>query len=79
MNHYLKWAYTEAANAVAVPREHLAQRQVGPLYRRIRGRRGHASAVGAVARPLAEATYGMLTKKEGDQERGISEVSPQGL
>ena len=79
VNHYLKWAYTEAGNAVAVHREHLAQRHVGQLYSRIRLRRGHASAVGAVARHLAEATYWMLTKKECYRERGISEVSPQGL
>jgi len=79
VNHYLKWAYTEAANAVAVHREHLAQRHVGPLYNRIRSRRGHASAVGAVARHLAEATYWMLTKKEPYHERGIAEVSPQGV
>jgi transposase len=79
VNHYLKWAYTEAANAVAVHREHLAQRHVGQLYNRIRSRRGHASAVGAVARHLAEATYWMLTKKEPYHERGITEVSPQGV
>jgi transposase len=79
VNHYLKWAYTEAGNAVAVHREHLAQRHVGQLYSRIRHRRGHASAVGAVARHLAEATYWMLTKKEPYHERGIPEVSPQGV
>ena len=79
VNHYLKWAYTEAANAVAVHRESLAHRHVGQLYSRIRSRRGHASAVGAVARHLAEATYWMLTKKEPYHERGITEVSPQGL
>jgi len=79
VNHYLKWAYTEAANAVAVHRDSLAQRHVGQLYNRIRSRRGHASAVGAVARHLAEATYWMLTKKESYRERGITEVSPQGL
>jgi transposase len=79
VNHYLKWAYTEAANAVAVHREHLAQRHVGQLYSRIRSRRGHASAGGAVARHLAEATYWMLKKKESYRERGIPEVSPQGL
>jgi len=73
VNHYLKWAYTEAANAVAVHREHLAQRHVGQLYNRIRSRRGHASAVGAVARHLAEATYWMLMKKEAYRERGITE------
>jgi transposase len=79
VNHYLKWAYTEAANAVAVHRESLAQRHVSQLYSRIRSRRGHASAIGAVARHLAEATYWMLTKKESYRERGITEVSPQGV
>jgi len=79
VNHYLKWAYTEAGNAVAVHRESLAHRHVSQLYSRIRSRRGHASAVGAVARHLAEATYWMLTKKESYHERGITEVSPQGV
>ena len=79
VNHYLKWAYTEAANAVAVHRESLSNRHVGQLYGRIRDRRGHASAVGAVARHLAEATYWMLMKKQSYRERGVCEVSPQGL
>lgn len=79
VNHYLKWAYTEAANAVAVHRHSLADRHVGQLYSRIRSRRGHNSAVGAVARHLAEATYWMLRKREPYHERGITEVSPQGL
>jgi transposase len=78
VNHDLKWAYTEAANAVAVHGEALAQRHVGQLYSRIRSRRGHASAIGAVARHLAEATYWMLMRKESYHERGIAEVSPQG-
>jgi transposase len=79
VNHYLKWAYIEAANVVAVHPESRAYRHVGQLYSRIRSRRGHRSAVGAVARHLAEATYWMLIKKESYHERGITEVSPQGL
>ena len=78
VNHYLKWAYAEAANVVAVHPDSLRHPHVGQLYSRIRGRRGHASAIGAVARHLAEATYWMLMKKESYHERGIPEVSPQG-
>jgi transposase len=79
VNHYLKWAYTEAGNVVAVHRERFADRHVSQLYSRIRSRLGHASAIGAAARHLAEATYWMLTKKESYHERGIAEVPPQGL
>jgi len=38
-------------------------------------RQGHAKAVGAVARHLAEATYWILTKNEPYWERGVSRVS----
>jgi transposase len=79
VNHYLKWAYVEAGNAVALHRERFPQRRVSQLYNRIRSRRGHASAIGAVARHLAEATYWMLTKKESYHERGIAEVSSKGV
>ena len=79
VNHYLKWAYAEAGNSVAVNRLRLPDRHVSQLYNRIRDRRSHASAVGAVARHLAEATYWMLTRKESYRERGIAEVSSKGL
>jgi len=77
VNHYLKWAYTEAANVVAVHHRQRPDLHVSQLYSRIRHRRGHASAVGAVARHLAEATYSMLSKKEPYRERGVPEVSSQ--
>ena len=78
VNHYLKWAYSEAANSVAVNRRSHPYRHVSRLYTRISHRKGHAKAVGAVARHLSEATYWMLTKKEPYRERGVREVSPQG-
>lgn len=77
-NHYLKWAFSEAGNSVAVNRTRFPGRHVSQLYNRIRGRKGHAKAVGAVGRHLAEATYWILTKNEGYRERGLSEVSPTG-
>jgi len=78
VNHYLKWAYAEAGNSVAVNRKRFPQRHVSQLYTRIRTRRGHAQAVGAVARHLAEATYWMLTKNEPYQEPGLKQASSKG-
>ena len=64
VNHYLKWAYTEAANAVMIHRRKHPERHVSRLYEQVKRRRGHQKAIGAVGRHLAEATYWMLTKKE---------------
>lgn len=79
VNHYLKWAYAEAGNSVAVHHKRLAHRHVSQLYRRVRTRRGHATAVGAVARHLAEATYWILNRNESYRERGLKSVSSQGV
>jgi len=64
VNQYLKWAYSEAANSVAVNYVRCSERHVSVLYKRIRQRKGHAVAVGAVARHLAEATYHVLGRKQ---------------
>jgi len=77
-NHYLKWAFSEAGNSVAVNRKRFPARHVSQLYNRIRGRKNHAKAVGAVARHLAEATFWILTKGESYKDRGLSNVSPTG-
>jgi transposase len=69
VNHYLKWAFSEAGNSVAAHRWSFEHRHVGKLYRRLRSRRGHSKAVGAVARHLAEASYWMLSNKEQYKER----------
>jgi transposase len=78
VNHYLKWAYAEAGNSVAVNHKRFPCRHASELYRRVRQRRGHATAVGAVARHLAEATYWMLSKNEPYRERGIKAGFVQG-
>lgn len=57
VNHYLRWAFIEAAHSVCLNQGCRPQWHVTRLYQRIRGRKGHAKAVGAVARHLAEATY----------------------
>ena len=77
-NHYLKWAFSEAGNSVAVNHKRYPQRHVSRLYKRIRHRTNHAKAIGAVGRHLAEATYWMLTKGEPYRERGSLKVSSTG-
>lgn len=69
-NHYLKWAFIEAANVIVANRNRPAWRNkhVVRLYERIRQRKGHAVAVGAVARHLAESAYWMLKRNEPYRE-----------
>lgn len=64
VNQYLKWAYSEAANSIAANHLRCPDRHVSLLYKRVRHRKGHAVAVGAVARHLAEATYYVLSRNE---------------
>ena len=68
VNRYLKWAFVEAANAICLTRRHRPPRHVSRLYERLARRKGHAKAIGAVARHLAEATYWILSKGEGYRE-----------
>jgi len=68
VNRYLKWALIEAANVVVLNQVRWPSRHVVQLYRRIMQRRGHAKAVVAVARHLAEATYWMLKRNEPYKE-----------
>jgi transposase len=75
-NHYLKWAFTEAANAIVLQQNRLGDCHVLRLYWRVRQHKGHAKAVTAVGRHLAEAAYWMLKNDEPYREPGISkEVS----
>jgi len=82
VNRYLKWAFSEAGNSVAVNRKRHPYRHVSRLYNRIRHQRGHAKAVGAVARHLAEATYWILRKgqpyREGGADNRVVKVSSRG-
>jgi transposase len=78
-NHYLKWAFIEAANGIARHYQHpnWKPKHVTRLYERIRQRKGHTIAVGAVARHLAEATYWMMTKNQPYQEPVFRKVLPR--
>ncbi len=64
VNHYLKWAYAEAANVDMVHRRRHPGRHVSCLYERVKRQRGHPKAIGAVGRHLAEATYWVLRNLE---------------
>jgi transposase len=68
VNHYLKWAFLEAANQVAVHHKQRKHPHVCRLYQRLREKKGHAKAVGAVARHLAEACWWMYEKSEEYRE-----------
>lgn len=71
VNRYLKWAFAEAGNSVAVNHRRHPQRHVSQLYRRLRARKGHPKAVGAVARHLAEAAFQVLCRQESYRDRGL--------
>ncbi|HEX2715692.1 MAG TPA: IS110 family transposase [Candidatus Acidoferrales bacterium] len=64
VNRYLKWAFAEAANSVALHHRRRPERHVSQLYRRLRLHKGHAKAIGAVARHLAEAAFHVLSREQ---------------
>jgi transposase len=64
VNQYLRWAYMEAAHSVCLHRKTYPERHGSRLYERIRARKGHGKAIGAVARHLAEATFHVWMRKE---------------
>ena len=64
VNRYLKWAFAEAANSVAVNHTRCPDRHVSRLYRHLRERKGHSKAIGAVARHLAEAAFHVLSRQQ---------------
>ena len=60
-------------------RAHAAPPRQSPL-RAGRSAQGHAKAIGAVARHLAEATYWMLSKEEAYREpKASGRVRPRGI
>jgi transposase len=77
-NQYLRWGFIEAANVVCLHRSKHPEQTVSRLYERIKSRKGHGKAIGAVARNLAEATFWVLTKKEPyrDPALGSTAVLP---
>jgi transposase len=76
VNRYLKWTFMEAGNIISMLRRHYPTKHVCRKYTKIRNRKGHAKAVGAVARHLAEAAYWVLTKKEEYMDPGLRRQKP---
>ena len=68
VNRYLKWAFTEAANVIVLQQERRSDSHVVRLYQRVYRHKGHAKAITAVGRHLAEATYWMLKNNEPYRE-----------
>jgi transposase len=79
VNRYLRWAFIEAGHSTALNCERRPERHVSRLYRRLRARRGHYKAVGAVARHLAEASYYVLSKKEPYRDPALHTEGRQAL
>jgi transposase len=64
-NTYLKWAFVEAANVIAVHHKSWPERHVAQLYARVKHKtKMHGKATVAVGRHLAEASYWILSKQE---------------
>ena len=81
-NTYMKWAYVEAANAIAIHREKWPQRHVTKLYDRIKhNTKMHGKAAVAVAHHLGEASYWVLRKQQEYREPGLKQpgLKQQGL
>lgn len=79
VNRYLKWAFAEAANSVAVNHGRRPDWHVSQLYFRLRQRKGHSRAVGAVARHLAEAAYEVLRRREAYRDPVQERVCTAGV
>jgi transposase len=73
VNRFLKWAYVEAAHSVCLQKKTFPMRHVSRLYERIRKRKGHPTAIGAVARHLAEASFHVLSRGEPYRDPALKE------
>lgn len=76
VNRYLKWAFSEAANVMALQVRNWSQKHAVKLYQRLKKTKGHAKAVGAVARHLAEASFWILTRQEDYRDPSLSRSVP---
>lgn len=74
-NHFLKWAFVEAANVVAARQKTWSDKHAVRLYQRLKATKGHGKAVTAVARHLAEASWWILTKKQGYRDPALGTMS----
>jgi transposase len=75
VNRYLKWALVEAGNGVALHAHQHPERHVTRLYRRLRERKNHPKAIGAVARHLAEAAFWVLKLQEPYRDPSLGRLT----
>ena len=68
VNRYLKWGYVEAANSICRHQHRYPYRHVTKRLVELSRRKDHPTAIVAVGRHLAEATWWMLKKAEPYQE-----------
>jgi len=73
VNRYVKWALIEAANSMVLNHRRKPHLHVSQLYLRLRKQKGHAKAVGALVRHLAESIWHMLHKQETYRERNLKQ------
>ena len=74
-NHYLKWAFVEAANGIVMKKSQYADSHVVKLYDRLRAAKNHGKAAVAVGRHLAEASWWILQKKQSYREPAPASMS----
>lgn len=74
VNRYLKWAFVEAANVTALRYRLSPNRHVSRLYGRLKDRKGHPKAIGAVARHLAEAAWHVLSRQEPYRDPALGQT-----
>lgn len=63
-NHYLRWAFVEAADAILMHRRRFEGHHALKLYDRVKAGKCHGKAAVAVARHLAESSWWILRKRE---------------
>ena len=78
-NQYLKWAFIEAANVIVRHRHHDAWKAtyVCQIYDQVSQRKGHAVAVGAVARHLGESAFWILKRQQPYRPPAVRQASPK--
>ena len=74
-NHYLKWAFVEAANCIVMHKHRYANCHVVKLYERLRSKKNHGKAATAVGRHLAEACWWILHKQQPYREPAPASMS----
>jgi len=74
-NHYLRWAFVEAACSIVALQQRHGPIHAVLLYRRLKQHKCHSKAAVAVARHLAESTWWILKHKQPYREPAPLAVS----